>query len=60
MKEALAECDTLNLSRLEAAALEGMDGLESYLSLTPYADAIPALKAGLPPLINGGMTGLWR
>lgn len=46
LKEALAECDTLNLSRLEAAALEGMDGLESYLSLTPYADAIPALKAG--------------
>ena len=46
LKEALAKCDTLNLPRLEAAALEGMDGLESYLSLTPYADAIPALKAG--------------
>lgn len=46
LKEALAECDTLSLSRLEAAALEGMDGLESYLSLTDYADSIPALKAG--------------
>lgn len=46
LKEALAECDTLNLSRLEDAALEGMDGLENYLSLTPYADAIPALKTG--------------
>lgn len=46
LKAALAECDTLNLSRLESAALEGMDGLENYLSLTPYTDAIPALKAG--------------
>lgn len=46
LEEALAECETLNLPRLRAAALEGMDGLESYLSLTDYDDAIPALKAG--------------
>lgn len=46
LEEALAACETLNLPRLRAAALEGMDGLESYLSLTDYADAIPALKAG--------------
>ena len=46
LKEALAECRTLDTGRLTEAAMGGMDSLESYLSLTPYADAIPAMKAG--------------
>lgn len=46
LPQALAECRTLSKKSLEEAAMDGMDGLEKYLSLTPYADAVPALKAG--------------
>ena len=46
LKEALAECGTLDIGRLALAASGGLDGLEEYLTLTPYADAIAPLKAG--------------
>ena len=46
LTEALAECRTLDIRRLIEASQSGMDGIEGYIVYTPYADAIPAMKAG--------------
>lgn len=40
----LANCDTLDKSRLIEAALEDKDAIYSYLSTTVYADAIDTIK----------------
>jgi Archaeal/vacuolar-type H+-ATPase subunit C len=44
LQRALAECDTLDISSLITAVLSGEEAIYDYLSITVYADAIPALK----------------
>ncbi len=43
-KEALAECDTLDITRLTEAASLGTDDIYDYLENTSYKDAVEALK----------------
>ena len=43
---ALAACDTLSVTGLEAAARGGMDALLEYLEHGSYPDCVPAIKAG--------------
>ncbi len=44
LKRALAGCDTLDITSLITAVLNGEEAVYDYLSITVYADAIPALK----------------
>lgn len=44
VKRALAECDTLNVTRLAQAAVEGIEAISDYLSGTNYAEAVTALE----------------
>lgn len=44
VKRALAECDTLNVTRLAHAAVEGIEAICDYLSGTNYAEAVNALE----------------
>ncbi len=41
---ALAQCDSLDVSKLARAAAESMDAVCDYLSATDYAEAVAALK----------------
>lgn len=43
LARALAPCDTLDVSRLAQAAVEGVDAICAYLELTPYAEAVEEL-----------------
>lgn len=43
MKRALAECDSLSISALAQAAVNGMDAVQEYLSGTNYSKAAEAL-----------------
>ena len=43
-KEALAECDTLDVTRLGEAASLGTDDIYDYLENTKYKDAVEALR----------------
>lgn len=47
LKRALAECDTLSLSALAAAASKGLDELFAYLQHTAYAEAVPHLQKSM-------------
>lgn len=44
VRRALADCDTLDTAKLAQAAVEGQEAIYSYLSATPYADAVQELK----------------
>ena len=44
LKRALAECDSLDKTKLIECALEGMDAIYNYLSDTDYANGVPSLK----------------
>ena len=44
MKRAMASCKSLNVDRLAAAALGGLDAICSYLEGTVYAGGAQALK----------------
>ncbi len=44
LERALAACDSLDIRRLTAAALEGEEAIYDYLAITEYADAVSALK----------------
>ncbi len=44
MKRSMAECDSLNIDRLMAAALSGMDAICDFLAGTKYAGGAEALK----------------
>lgn len=44
MERALAECESLDKQKLIESALQGMEAIFSYLSFTPYEDAITAIK----------------
>lgn len=44
MKRAMAECKSLNIDRLAAAALSGPEAICSYLETTAYAGGAQALK----------------
>ena len=44
LERALVPCDTLNISSLVSAVLEGEDAIYDYLSATVYADAVQAIK----------------
>jgi V/A-type H+-transporting ATPase subunit C len=41
---AFAHCESLDIRKLSAATLEGMDSIYQYLATTVYADAVEALK----------------
>ena len=43
-ERALAECESLNISSLMDAALEGLDAIYEYLSSTVYSSAVEAIK----------------
>lgn len=43
MKRAMVPCDTLNIERLQAAAIAGMEEIQRYLSETSYAGGAEAL-----------------
>lgn len=45
MRQALAECASLNIDSLIQAALGGQEPLSEYLARTPYAEAAEAIKA---------------
>lgn len=42
--DALAECDTLNKTRLIESTLKGLDSFYSFLESTDYAESVPLLK----------------
>jgi len=44
LQRSLAECESLNKSKLIQSALEGMEAIYEYLLTTDYSDALPALK----------------
>lgn len=44
LEQALAACDTLDITRLAQAAMEGVEGVGAYLESTPYADAVEELR----------------
>ncbi|NBK17369.1 V-type ATPase subunit [Anaerotruncus sp. 1XD42-93] len=44
IRRALAECDSLSVSRLAKAAAEGLDSICDLLSTTDYADAVEVLR----------------
>jgi V/A-type H+-transporting ATPase subunit C len=44
IKQALAECDSLNVTSLADAVLEGEDAIYHYLESTVYSDAVEAIK----------------
>ena len=44
LERALAECDSLDVKRLAAAAVDSEDAIFEYLLNTKYADAVEALK----------------
>lgn len=44
IKRALAECETIDVEKISAAASEGEDALYEYLASTPYESAKDALK----------------
>ncbi len=44
VKRALAECDSLDVESLALAAVSDTDAVYEYLSVTPYHEAIQALK----------------
>lgn len=44
MKRAMAECDSVNVDRLAAAALSGAEALREYLAGTVYAEGAQALE----------------
>lgn len=44
LERALAECGSLDIKALTAAAIEGEEAIYHYLSTTVYADAVQALK----------------
>lgn len=46
ISEALAPCDTLNISSLAVAATKSLDEVYAYLSSTEYSDAVDKLKEG--------------
>ncbi len=45
MKRAMAECDTIDVSRLSAAAVSGMEEIQRYLADTQYAEGAEALAS---------------
>lgn len=45
LERALAKCDSLDKQKLIDSALEGEDKIHEYLSVTEYADAVPALRS---------------
>ena len=44
LEQALAPCDTLDITRLAQAAIEGVDAIGIYLESTTYADAVEELR----------------
>jgi V/A-type H+-transporting ATPase subunit C len=50
IRQALADCDTLDAGRLAQAATSGFDEICEYLMHTGYADAVKELKESLPAL----------
>lgn len=44
VQDALAPCDSLDVSALADAAVKGLDAICEYLQYTPYADAIEQLR----------------
>lgn len=44
MEQALAACRSLDLERLTAAAISGVEAIYEYLTTTAYADAVHAIK----------------
>ena len=44
LERALAACDSIDKQKLIDAALQGMDAIYSYLTLTAYEDAIDAIR----------------
>lgn len=44
LDRALVKCDSLNIVKLKAAALEGIESIYEYLITTVYADAVQALR----------------
>ena len=47
IKRALAECDTLDVKKLAAAAYEGYDAILNYLSTTEYSSAVDAIRTSM-------------
>jgi len=44
MQKAFAECDSISVGSLMAAAIDGIDAIYAYLEKSSYADAIEAIK----------------
>ncbi|MCQ2530572.1 MAG: V-type ATPase subunit [Lachnospiraceae bacterium] len=44
LQKAFAECDSISVSALMAAATEGIDAIYAYLEKSSYADALEAIK----------------
>ncbi len=44
LQKAFAECDSISVSGLMAAATEGIDAIYAYLEKSSYADALEAIK----------------
>ena len=47
IKRALAECDSLDIEALAAAAYEGYDAILNYLSTTEYSAAVEEIRASM-------------
>lgn len=47
MKRAMTPCDSINIEKLQLAALSGMDSIIEYLTGNGYAEAAEALKESL-------------
>ena len=45
MERAMAECDTIDVDRLSAAAVAGMEEIQRYLADTQYAEGADALAS---------------
>lgn len=43
LKQALAPCDSLDITRLSMAAMDGVEGVGTYLESTSYGDAVEEL-----------------
>lgn len=44
LQRALAECESLDITKLIESAMEGMEAIYEYLSDTEYSDAVPAIR----------------